>query len=160
MFIRFGDNGCFYYGKSSVSVINFNPKQCSCRYFNAYSMCAHIYKAMVKYDIQTASSKFVFRPRKNENLQRKSPTSSRPFWNKINKMRTSKYSNKIPTLVHNNQKIETDKEKGNIFGKILEETFSPNNLFIFQLNQRDLRSIPISEINIKIRKNFTKFHKN
>ena len=55
---------CYYLGKKSVSVLNLETRCCSCRYFLAYSNCAHLYKALLLYDTQTSSSKFVFRPRK------------------------------------------------------------------------------------------------
>ncbi|CAF1117097.1 unnamed protein product [Brachionus calyciflorus] len=58
------DKICFYYGKSSISVINLETQSCSCRFFLAYSNCAHVYKAILIFDIQTPSSKFIVRPRK------------------------------------------------------------------------------------------------
>ena len=52
------------------------------------------------------------------------PISSRPFWSKINRVRSSKKSPSIPTLVINNVKFETNLEKANFFASILSETFS------------------------------------
>ena len=50
------------------------------------------------------------------------PTSSKPFWQRINKFRTRNFG-KIPTIVLNNKKITTDTEKANAFSDSLAQTF-------------------------------------
>ncbi|CAF0768952.1 unnamed protein product [Brachionus calyciflorus] len=54
----------YYYGLSCISTIDIFNKTCSCRWFIAYSTCAHLYKAFQLFDVQTASSKFVIRARR------------------------------------------------------------------------------------------------
>ena len=54
------------------------------------------------------------------------PTSSKPFWQRINKLRSSKTESStksIPNLIHNNQNYSADDDKANLFGSILEQTF-------------------------------------
>ncbi|CAF0836095.1 unnamed protein product [Brachionus calyciflorus] len=57
-------NLVYYYGLSSISTIDIFNKTCSCRWFMAYSTCAHLYKAFQLFYVQTASSKFVIRARR------------------------------------------------------------------------------------------------
>ena len=59
----------------------------------------------------------------------KNPTSSKPFWLKINRFRNKRNKNsiKIPTLKSNGQTFESNEEKANLFGSILKETFSLNS---------------------------------
>ena len=60
----------------------------------------------------------------------KNPVSTRPFWQKINKIRNknqNKKSEKIPSLNFNNTIYTTNDEKANIFGSILEQTFKDSN---------------------------------
>ena len=52
------------------------------------------------------------------------PISSRPFWSKTNRAKSSKKSPSILTLVKNYIKFETNLEKANFFASIISETFS------------------------------------
>jgi len=53
------------------------------------------------------------------------PSSSRPFWQRINRARTNKSTqSNIPNLFHENKIFELDKEKADLFKSILEKTFS------------------------------------
>ena len=61
-------------------------------------------------------------------------TSSKPFWQRINKIRGKKNGKQIPTLVIDEHKYITDDEKADIFAKILEQTFSPAQDKIFDEN--------------------------
>ena len=54
-----------------LSDFNLEAKSCLCRYYLAYANCAHLYKAMLIFDIQTSSSKFVIRPRKGPKSKNK-----------------------------------------------------------------------------------------
>jgi len=56
----------------------------------------------------------------------KKPMSSKPFWNRINKFRKPRSTNKISRLELSNKVFETDLEIGNCFGQILTETFNLN----------------------------------
>lgn len=53
-------------GLSSVHTIDLSQKTCNCRWFMAYSMCAHLYKASDLYKFKLSHdrpSRFVTRPR-------------------------------------------------------------------------------------------------
>jgi uncharacterized protein YaaR (DUF327 family) len=51
------------------------------------------------------------------------PSSSRPFWQRINRARTNKSTqSNIPTQIHENKIFESDKEKADLFKSILEKT--------------------------------------
>ena len=54
----------------------------------------------------------------------RNPLSSRPFWQKINKIRFNKSNKNIPTLIHNDMSYETDLEKANLFSSLLKNIFS------------------------------------
>ena len=57
----------------------------------------------------------------------KNPLSSRPFWQKIKKLRKKKNNaQRIPTLCHEGQSLETSSEKAELFCSLLARTFSPN----------------------------------
>jgi hypothetical protein len=51
-------------------------------------------------------------------------SSSRPFWNKINQIRTGKTGGSIPTLRMNGMQLETNKEKAKILSETLANTFA------------------------------------
>ena len=52
------------------------------------------------------------------------PCSSKPFWKKINRLRTNNVNSQIPTLRIEDKEFKTDKEKGDLFRSILCKTFS------------------------------------
>ena len=52
------------------------------------------------------------------------PTSSRPFWKKINKVLKGPQNSKIPKLLCEGKEFSTDSEKAEIFMKMLSKTFS------------------------------------
>ena len=52
------------------------------------------------------------------------PASSSIFWQIINRARTQKKSSSIPTLLVDGRKYESDKDKANLFAKVLGETFT------------------------------------
>lgn len=54
------------------------------------------------------------------------PTSSRPFWKRINKFKNKSINRQIPKLIFNNHFIESDQEKSNVFKYNLESIFSNN----------------------------------
>lgn len=54
------------------------------------------------------------------------PSSSREFWNLINRTRAGKCSRYIPHLVYNGRTYSSDEEKAELFGLLLSETFSEN----------------------------------
>ena len=62
--------------------------------------------------------------------QVKRPTSSAPFWRKINYHKKKK-KNSIKSLSYNNKLYHTDVEKANLFAELLHKTFSEedNNKF-------------------------------
>ncbi len=60
----------------------------------------------------------------------KNPVSSRPFWQKINKMRNKngkKRTNQMPSLELNNITYTSNEERANLFGGLLEQTFKDSN---------------------------------
>ena len=59
-----------------------------------------------------------------DSTDKRNPTTSKLFWNNINKM-NNKTNNKqtIPTLIQNNNKYSSNKEKAELFGEILEKNF-------------------------------------
>lgn len=61
----------------------------------------------------------------------KNPVSTKPFWQKINKIRKKKDSNIIPTLYKDNVEYKTDSEKAFIFATKLQSTFNESNVNSF-----------------------------
>jgi hypothetical protein len=60
----------------------------------------------------------------------KNPVSTKPFWQKINKIKNKNKSKKgkdIPTLLLNNISYTTKEEKADLFGGLLEQTFKDTN---------------------------------
>jgi hypothetical protein len=55
--------------------------------------------------------------------QGKNSLSSKPFWIKINKFRAQRKNRKLPPLRYENKIYGSDKEKANLFSKILEKVF-------------------------------------
>jgi Fe2+ transport system protein B len=90
----------------------------------------------------------------NEFVQKlgKNPTSTKPFWQRINNIRGNKTTKTTPTLVVNNTKYETDEQKANLFFKTLTETFSSKNNPNFDnvLNNKDL--FDVKDLNFEIKK--------
>jgi hypothetical protein len=60
----------------------------------------------------------------------KNPTSSRPFWIRINKFRNLKAqkNHRIPSLIQDGKSYETNEGKAQLFSSILASTFSPNTV--------------------------------
>ena len=56
----------------------------------------------------------------------KNPTSSRPYWNKVNSMRSKKSKTSYPPLVKDSQTYSSDAEKAYLFSNILENIFTNN----------------------------------
>jgi exonuclease III len=56
----------------------------------------------------------------------KNPSSSRPFWNKVNEFRGAKRFNNIPVLKTREATFNSNEEKADCFGRILENNFSNN----------------------------------
>jgi hypothetical protein len=59
--------------------------------------------------------------------QESNPLNSKPFWQRITKMKGKKINNSIPTLKKENKIYEKDEEKANVFASILKNTFSDQN---------------------------------
>ena len=59
--------------------------------------------------------------------QGKNPLSTKPFLQRINKLKGNKISKSIPTLKKEDKLFETDKSKANLFSDILKSTFSDQN---------------------------------
>ena len=61
----------------------------------------------------------------------KNPTSSKPFWQKINKIRNktinSASSKTIKNLVYDGKEYQSELEQADLFGRLLQETFSDSN---------------------------------
>jgi exonuclease III len=59
------------------------------------------------------------------------PTTTTPFWQRINRFRNKPESNSIATLIYNNMKCSEDDDKCNAFADHLQKTFStdPDNNF-------------------------------
>jgi hypothetical protein len=56
-----------------------------------------------------------------------SPVSSRPYWQRINRLRKGKNkSSNTPDLKFKDKKYDTDIEKANLFKDILKDTFQLN----------------------------------
>ncbi|RNA25959.1 hypothetical protein BpHYR1_006475 [Brachionus plicatilis] len=55
------------------------------------------------------------------------PCSSKPFWKKINRLKTNNVNSKIPTLITDEKEFKTDKEKRDLFRSIFCKTFSIEN---------------------------------
>ncbi len=55
----------------------------------------------------------------------KNPPSQKPFWQRINRIRGKSATNEIPTLVVNDIKYSTDKEKSEVFAQNLQQLFCP-----------------------------------
>lgn len=65
----------------------------------------------------------------------KKPASSVPFWRRINKFRKKTSAKSIPSLLSDGHEFNTDDEKCNLFGNILESTFKTNPLTVlFQMS--------------------------
>jgi len=56
--------------------------------------------------------------------QGSNPLNTKPFWQRINKLRGNKSSTSIPTLKKDNLIFANDEEKANLFSSILTTTFS------------------------------------
>ena len=52
---------------------------------------------------------------------------TKPFWNRINRLKNKKQQNKIPSILDNETWLETEEAKANAFGKKLELTFNDYN---------------------------------
>ena len=68
--------------------------------------------------------------------QGKNPLSTKPFWQRINKLKGNKISKSIPTLKKEDILFETDKSKANLFSDILKSTFSDQNDEKFNMEHR------------------------
>jgi hypothetical protein len=82
----------------------------------------------------------------------KNPVSTRPFWQKINKIRNknqNKKSEKIPSLNFNNAIYTTNDEKANIFGSILEQTFKDSNDEKFNKEFEQMIKLKVDEFKMK-----------
>ena len=66
------------------------------------------------------------------------PVSSKPFWQRINKLRCSKSSNFIPNITFENTTYSSNEEKANIFAKRLSKTFSDESSPNFDLNFKNI----------------------
>ena len=67
----------------------------------------------------------------------KTPLSSKPFWQRINKFRNNKNkNNNIPTLIHNNEQFESNDEKAKLFCSLLKQTFTNNGKFDENFKQK------------------------
>ena len=56
-----------------------------------------------------------------------SPLSTIPFWKRINRLRDAKRKRVIATIVHNNQILESNVDKANLFADNLESKFTTAN---------------------------------
>jgi hypothetical protein len=59
--------------------------------------------------------------------QGKNPINTKPFWQRINKLKGKKISKLIPTLKFDDKQFETDVSKANLFAETLKNTFSDHN---------------------------------
>ena len=59
-------NIIWYYGFSQLITIRSDHRHCSCRWFNAYAVCHHLYRAMLIFDIQFDQARFVNRTRQKK----------------------------------------------------------------------------------------------
>ena len=66
--------------------------------------------------------------------QGKNPTSTKPFWKKINKIRGKSTKSSIPVLKVDQNVYQTDDEKANLFANMLKTTFADGNDDIFDIN--------------------------
>ena len=66
--------------------------------------------------------------------QGRNPLNSKPFWQRINKLKGKTVNNSIPTLKKENGIWETDEEKANVFANILKNTFYDQNDIRFDEN--------------------------
>ena len=68
-----------------------------------------------------------------------SPVSTRPFWQRINKLRTNKATkSNIPDLKYNGLIYDSDKKEADLFKEILKDTFQSNE--DVQFNNNDFYS--------------------
>ena len=63
-FVRILQNLVLYFSIRSIYRINVEMKSCTCRFFLAYRSCSHQHRSFELFDIQDASNKFVYRPKK------------------------------------------------------------------------------------------------
>jgi len=63
----------------------------------------------------------------------RSPLSAKP-WKRINNFRSNETNKNIPTLIQGNSNYDTDLEKANAFGDMLEKIFNDNNNTSFDEN--------------------------
>ena len=54
------------------------------------------------------------------------PLSSKPFWNRINRLRNKKQPNQIPAILDRDSLLVDDDDKVEAFGRKLESTFNEN----------------------------------
>jgi exonuclease III len=59
--------------------------------------------------------------------QGQNPINTKPFWQRINKLKGKKISKLIPTLKFDDKQFETDVSKANLFAETLKNTFSDHN---------------------------------
>ena len=57
--------------------------------------------------------------------------SSKPFWQRINKIKGKKTTKPIPTLLVDGKRYETDEQKSELFAKNLKKTFSLGDDVLF-----------------------------
>jgi hypothetical protein len=90
------------------------------------------------FNLLTRTIREEIKQNKNESWQKfsqkflKNPTSSKPFWAKINKLRSDKVkSGSIPSFFEKGQVYKNDEEKANLFTTHLVKTFreSENDKF-------------------------------
>jgi hypothetical protein len=55
------------------------------------------------------------------------PTSSKPFWQRINQFRSKPVSNSIPTITENGVDYSTNQQKADLFANHLQEIFTDSN---------------------------------
>ena len=75
------------------------------------------------------------------------PTSTKAYWNRINRLRNKKQTNTIPTIIHNNIRLDNDESKAKAFGEKLAKTFTDENDPTFSEEQKNFVDEVISSKN-------------
>ena len=84
------------------------------------------------------------------------PLSTKPLWNRINRLNKKKQPSSIPTLIYNNETLDTDEKKALAFGKKLENTFTESNDISNGFNEEQKSYVD----NFIISKNYIKNYNN
>ncbi len=92
------------------------------------------YETRQKYDIELCNHRSQQWERFFSGLDSKQLLSSKTCWKRINRIRTNKKSKTIPTLINDDQILDTDIKKANFFANKLHNTFNDDEVYCQTFN--------------------------